>query len=275
MDSCFLSSNSFTKTFHVLPPRDHAKHLPNQFQSRRLSISCSQSLQEQDGHLVNSDWRAFRARLVATERISPLNKPALTADQLLPIQEAKWAHPIHEAEKSCLVIATEKLDTNHIYRRTVILLLSSGPTGLIGLILNRPSFMSIKEMDSWARHVPGPLLDGPLFFGGPYEEGLFLVNVDRETDGPKKIGVFDEVMEGLCYGTRESVGCADSKLAEAQSFRFFDGYCSWERQELSDEINAGYWSLAACSPTVIGPNCVGGVGLWEEVNELLAQSKVC
>ncbi|XP_073157292.1 uncharacterized protein [Henckelia pumila] len=265
MEACFLPSNSFTKTFDVLPPINHTKSIPIQWAFKRLSVSCSRSLQEQDGHLLNSDWRAFRARLVATERISP---PKM-ADHLLPIQETKWAHPIYEAEKGCLVIATEKLDTSHIYRRTVILLLSSGPTGLTGLILNRPSFMSIKEMDSRAINVPGPLLDGPLFFGGPYEEGLFLVN------GPKKSGVFDEVVEGLCYGTRESVGCEDRELGEAQDFRFFDGYCSWEREELRDEIKAGNWVLAACSPSLIGPNCARGVGLWWEVYELMGHKKVC
>ncbi|XP_073274735.1 uncharacterized protein [Primulina huaijiensis] len=274
MEACFLS---FTKNIDAiaLPPVNHTKHIPIQFQSKRLSVSCSHSLQEQDGHLLNSDWRAFRARLVATERISPPKNPALMADQLLPIKEAKWAHAIHEAEKGCLVIATEKLDTDHIYRRTVILLLSSGPTGLTGIILNRPSFMSIKVMDSWAQNVPSPLLDGPLFFGGPYEEGLFLVNVDQESNGPKKSGVFDEVMEGLCYGTRESVGCADRELGESQAFSFFDGYCSWEREELRNEIKAGNWVLAACSPSLIGPNCVGGVGLWEQVNELLGHRKAC
>ncbi|XP_073038590.1 uncharacterized protein [Primulina eburnea] len=275
MEARFLSAKSFTKTFHVLPPIKHTKHIPIQFQPKRLSVSCSQSLQEQDGHLLNSDWRAFRARLVATERISPPKNPAVMADQLLPIKEAKWAHPIHEAEKGCLLIATEKLDTNHIYRRTVILLLSSGPTELTGLILNRPSFMSIRGMDSWARKFPGPLLDGPLFFGGPYEEGLFLVNVDRESNRPNKSGVFDEVVEGLCYGTRESVGCAVRELGETQDFRFFDGYCYWEREELRDEIKDGNWVLSACSPSLIGPNCLGGVGLWEEVSELMSHRKVC
>ncbi|XP_073146847.1 uncharacterized protein [Henckelia pumila] len=262
---------------------------PNQIHSRRLrvqlSVSCSQSnlkstsIQAEEGSLLKSDWRAFRARLVASERTltaptsaSPLADPFTPTDRPDPV-EKKWAHPISELEKGCLLIATEKLDTNHIYKRTVILVLSAGPTGLTGLILNRPSFMSIKEMKSWASNMSGSFSDGPLHFGGPLFEGLFLVGGKQRPSG-----VLDEVMKGLYYGTMESVDCAiETKrdLGEDGDFRFFDGYCAWESEELREEIRAGYWTVAACSPSVIGPSGAGNVGLWEEVNELMGHRKVC
>ncbi|XP_073041035.1 uncharacterized protein [Primulina eburnea] len=264
---------------------------PNLIHSQRLrvplSVSCSQSnlksesLQAEEGSLLKSDWRAFRARLVASERTltapkcpSPLADPDpfTPMDQTDPV-EGKWAHPISKLEKGCLLIATEKLDTNHIYKRTVILVLSAGPTGLTGLILNRPSFMSIKEMKSWASNISGPVPDGPLHFGGPLFEGLFLVNGKQ-----KQRGVLDEVMKGLYYGTMESLDCViETKrdLGEVGDFRFFDGYCAWETEELEEEIRAGYWAVSACSPSVIGQSGAGNVGLWEEVNELMGHRKVC
>ncbi|XP_073309498.1 uncharacterized protein [Primulina huaijiensis] len=261
----------------------------NKINSKRLrvplSVSCSQSnlksasIQSEEGSLLKSDWRAFRARLVASERTltaptspSPLVDPFTTMDQPDPA-ERKWAHPISEPEKGCLLIATEKLDSNHIYKRTVILVLSSGPTGLTGLILNRPSFMSIKEMKSWASNLSIPVSDGPLHFGGPLFEGLFLVSGKQ-----KQTGVLDEVMKGLHYGTMESLDCAiETKrdLGEVGDFRFFDGYCAWESEELREEIRAGYWAVAACSPSVIGLSGTGKVVNWEEVNELMGHRKVC
>ncbi|GJW35662.1 UPF0301 protein, partial [Tanacetum coccineum] len=48
----------------------------------------------------------------------------------------------------------------------------------------------------------------------------------------------------------------------------------WEKEQLRDEIKAGYWAVAACSPNVIGLATVGSVGLWEEVLGLMGQNKV-
>ncbi|KAK9272344.1 hypothetical protein L1049_002715 [Liquidambar formosana] len=190
----------------------------------------------------------------------------------------KWAHTIHEPEKGCLLIATEKLDGVHIFERTVILLVSTGPVGPTGIILNRPSLMSIKEMKSTVLDVAGTFSDRPLFFGGPLEEGVFLVSPKEGDDGLGKSGVFEEVMKGMYYGTKESVGCAAEMVKRnvvgVEDFRFFDGYCGWEKEQLKDEIRAGYWTVAACSPNVIGLASVGSVGLWEEILGLMGRRKV-
>lgn len=232
--------------------------------------------------VIDSDWRAFRARLatrdpttlVATEA-GDYNAPSVDLGQ-------RWAHLLHEPETGCLLIATEKLDGVHIFERTVILLLSVGPMGPTGIILNRPSLMSIKETRSTVLDVEGTFSDSPLFFGGPLEDGLFLVGpkgVDGDGDDNVGIsGVFDEVVKGLYYGTKESVGCAAEmvkrNVVQVGDFRFFDGYCGWEKEQLKEEIRAGYWTVAACSPSVIGLNSVGSVGLWEDILALMGKRKV-
>ncbi|XP_011098683.1 uncharacterized protein LOC105177291 [Sesamum indicum] len=301
MEACCLSSNSFTKTMEVLPSvrgriLTHTRKMHTKYQTRKfgapVSISCCQSgpasasSQDEDGPFLTSDWRSFRARLVARERAFPLEElPDAVLDLDAPTDQPqpmtigdKWAHTIHEPEKGCLLIATEKLDGVHIFERTVILLLSTGPIGPTGIILNRPSLMSIKEMRSSALDVSGAFSDRPLFFGGPLEEGLFLVSPQQENDGVGKSGVFEEVMKGLYYGTKESVGCAAEMVrrnaVQVEEFRFFDGYCAWEREQLRDEIWAGYWTVAACSPSVVGHTSVGSVGLWEEILGLMGPRKV-
>lgn len=191
----------------------------------------------------------------------------------------KWAHAIHEPEKGCLLIATEKLDGVHIFERTVVLVLSMGPLGPSGIILNRPSLMSIKETRSTVVDVAGTFSDRPLFFGGPLEESLFLVSTNGGGgDGVERSGVFEEVMKGLYYGSRESLGCAAEMVKRnvigVGEVRFFDGYCGWEKEQLKDEIRAGYWTVAACSPTVVGLASSAGVGLWEEVLGLMDPRKV-
>lgn len=126
--------------------------------------------------------------------------------------------------------------------------------------------------------VSGAFSDRPLYFGGPLEEGLFLVSPQGGNDRVERNGVFEEVMKGVYYGTKESVGCAAEmvkrNVVETGEFRFFDGYCAWEREQLRGEIRAGYWTVAACSPSVIEQTSVGSIGLWEEISGLMGPKKV-
>ncbi|CAI0454154.1 unnamed protein product [Linum tenue] len=281
--NCFLSSsNPFTKTTTALEfptPSSRSLHFP-------CSRRCSNGSQFQPQHaesFLQADWRWFRAKMVANEQAfmtasTGKSSPAADPDppQLVTVGD-RWAHAIHEPERGCLLIATEKLDGVHIFERTVVLLLSTGPAGPLGIILNRPSLMSIKEMSV----MPPEAFSGrPLFFGGPLEEGLFLVRPrgGYDKDRLARSGVFEEVMKGLYYGTKETAGCAAEmvkrNMVGVGDFRFFDGYCGWETEQLREEIDARYWTLAACSSSVIGLDKEASFGLWEDVSWLVGPKAV-
>ncbi|CAN6283468.1 unnamed protein product [Urochloa humidicola] len=236
--------------------------------------------------VIDPDWRSFRAQLYFNEQHAKSKslKPAVAAmpPQAVKIGD-KWAHQLVEPEKGCLLIATEKLDGSHIFERTVILLLSAGVLGPVGVILNRPSLMSIKEAESIFADdadIAGAFSRRPLFFGGPLEECFFILG-PRAAAGSgvvARTGLFEEVMPGLHYGTRESVGCAAELVKRGVvgvgEFRFFDGFCGWEREKLRDEVHTGLWRVAACSPTVLGLASVVEGRLWEEVQGLVRERKV-
>ncbi|KAF8012911.1 hypothetical protein BT93_I0927 [Corymbia citriodora subsp. variegata] len=300
MEACFLTSNSFTKSIKIVPsskPKSFPPHpkldsaLPQPKTSGgSLSIKCCNFEPEspfEDGarSFTNSDWRSFRARLVAGERASRPGVPSSLVDLGSPMDRPspvmigdKWAHAIQEPEKGCLLIATEKLDGAHIFERSVVLLLSTGPVGPTGVILNRPSLMSIKESKSTVLDVAGTFSERPLYFGGPIEASLFLMRGGDGDGDVGKSGVFKEVMAGLYYGRKESGGCAAEMVKRGVvgvgDFRFFEGCCGWDKGQLRDEIRAGYWTVAACSPSVIGLGSVGSAGLWEEVLGLMGPKKV-
>ncbi|KAF3444814.1 hypothetical protein FNV43_RR14507 [Rhamnella rubrinervis] len=286
MEAClFTTSNSFIKTIEFatsIRPRSlnySKRNNLNHFLSRKVappsSVTCclvepSSPIDDDNKPLRDADWRSFRAKLVAGEKTSRAEKPSSEVDPDTVVDHPpsitiadKWAHKIHEPEKGCLLIATEKLGGVHIFERTVILVLSTGPLGPSGIILNRPSLMSIKETRSTAPNIAKTFSDRPLFFGGPLEESLFLVSSNgSEENEVVKSGVFEEVMKGVYYGTKESLGCAAEMVKRNMvgigDFRFFDGYCGWEKEQLKDEIAAGYSS----------------VGLWEEVLGLVGPKKV-
>jgi len=254
------------------------------------SVTCCSSFNArpwEDGAVpvIDPDWRSFRAQLYFAEQHAKSVNPSVTATPPQPVKIGdKWAHPLVEPEKGCLLIATEKLESSHIFERTVILLLSAGGVlGPVGVILNRPSLMSIKEAESIFADdadIAGTFSSRPLFFGGPLEEFFFLLGprAAAGSDVVARTGLFEEVMPGLHYGTRESVGCA-AELAKrgvvgVRDFRFFDGFCGWEREQLREEVRAGLWRVAACSPAVLGLASVVKGGLWEEVQGLVKERRV-
>ncbi|KAG8088552.1 hypothetical protein GUJ93_ZPchr0010g7744 [Zizania palustris] len=288
--SCFLTSKASPKSMALLPSSAGvAKPKPQLlFGSRRTtssSVTTCCSYNDGAAPAIDPDWRSFRAQLHLNEQYAKSVNPAMAAVRTTPEPAKvgdKWAHPLVEPEKGCLLIATEKLEGSHIFERTVILLLSAGVLGPVGVILNRPSLMSIKETQAVFAEtdIAGAFSGRPLFFGGPLEECFFLLGPRAAAAGDVvgRTGLFDEVMPGLHYGTRESVGCAAELVKRGvvgvRDFRFFDGFCGWEREQLRDEVRAGLWRVAACSPAVLGLAAVVKGGLWDEVQGLVGKSRV-
>ncbi|KAG2301439.1 hypothetical protein Bca4012_059706 [Brassica carinata] len=302
MDASFLTSRSSISGVKEIVPfiksRIYScpKRSSSQFLTRKVaapvSVKCSHSDSwkplEEDTDLIkdcvnnaraDADWKEFRARLVAGEQ-------AATSDMVMDYSSSssssslitlgnKWAHKIHEPETGCLLVATEKLDGVHMYEKTVVLILSVGPSGPIGVILNRPSLISIKETKANVLDKAGTFSDKRLFFGGPLEEGLLLMSPKNGGDNEvEKSGAFRQVMKGMYYGTRESVGLAAEmvkrKVVGRSDIRFFDGCCGWEKEQLKADILRGYWTVAACSSSVVEiGSAVQSHALWDEVVGLI------
>uniref|UniRef100_A0A7N0V131 Uncharacterized protein n=1 Tax=Kalanchoe fedtschenkoi TaxID=63787 RepID=A0A7N0V131_KALFE len=276
MEAAFLTSAKSTEL--IFSARGQTALQRSQYRRAPSSpsiVKCCQQSYEDDGKpVVKGDWRSFRARLIHGEKeASSAEAPLASFDPDAGPNStklgAKWAHTIHEPERGCLLIATEKLDGVHIFERTVILILSTGPVGPTGIILNRPSLMSIKETRSTILDQAGTFSGSKLFFGGPLDEALFLLAEGGDDSSVGQTGVFEPVIKGLYYGTKESVGCAAEmvkrSVVDVQDFRFYDGYCGWEKEQLRDEIRAGYWTVAACSPAVVELAGEKSLGFWEEV----------
>lgn len=226
------------------------------------------SSDEEDTGGMQTDWRSLRARLVAAEQSSLVTS---NPPHTISTTNNKWAHTLHAPEKGCLLVATHSLDGVHIFERTVILILTLIPTPT-GIILNRPSLMSIKEANSTSIASANLFSEQPLLFGGPVDSEVFLVSSKK----PGVVGVFDEVMNGVYYGGRESVGCAAELVRrdaiDLKELKFFDGCCQWEDRQLGDEIASGCWNVVACGAGVV-ERCVGREKTWEKLMRIVGQRK--
>ncbi|KAG0503274.1 hypothetical protein HPP92_003346 [Vanilla planifolia] len=225
-----------------------------------------------------SDWRYFRATLVAREQANLPDSDAPTlerAGELSQKPNPKWAHPLPVPEAGCVLVATEKLDGVHSFERTVVLLHRLGTRGHrkgpSGVIINRPLHKKIKHMKPSNPMLDTTFADCPLHFGGPFDDTMFLLNT---TSGASSLPGLEEVIPGICFGSLncldEAAALVNKGLLLARDFRFFIGYAGWDFEQLRYEIESNYWVVAACSSQVIveafAHSCSS---MWEDILQLM------
>jgi putative transcriptional regulator len=129
---------------------------------------------------------------------------------------------------SLLIAGPTLLDPN--FRRTVVLVAEHNDEGAMGVILNRPSGMTVAD----AAPDLEPLVGGeaPIFAGGPVQPtaGVVLAEVP-EPEEP----IFDGVV--LLPGLTELDEVADA----AERMRVFAGYAGWGPGQLDGELERDDW----------------------------------
>jgi putative transcriptional regulator len=138
-----------------------------------------------------------------------------------------------------LVAAPTLTDPN--FSRTVVLMLEHSEQGALGVVLNRPSGLSVVEiLADWAELASAP---SQVFHGGPVspESALALVRTDRvDVIGvrqlPHEVGIID------LDTPAELVADAVTDL------RVFAGYAGWGDGQLEGEIDEGAWFVVDTLP---------------------------
>ena len=132
---------------------------------------------------------------------------------------------------SLLIAGPQLLDPN--FRRTVVLVADHGDEGAMGVILNRPSGMTVADAAPDLEPLVGA--EAPIFAGGPVQPtaGVVLAEV-VEADEP----VFGDVV--LVPGLGELADVIDG----AGHVRVFAGYAGWGPGQLDDELGRDDWIVA-------------------------------
>jgi putative transcriptional regulator len=145
-----------------------------------------------------------------------------------------------------LVAAPRLLDPN--FRRTVVLIADHDDEGAMGVILNRPSGMTVADAAPDLEPLIGP--EAPIFAGGPVQPtaGVVLAEVtvaqgDSEA-APFAISdpVFGDVV--LVPDLNELADVVDS----AGRVRVFAGYAGWGPGQLDGELEREDWILDPAQP---------------------------
>jgi len=240
---------------------------------------------------ILGDWRAFRAQLIQEEeRLSPsegvsvrdtewyseqngltsrvaVNNLALLREQnpRLATEEA-WAHECPKPEKGGLVVAAGEIGAMNDVRfwQTVVFMVKHDEGGSWGLVLNRPTQYTMKDVVSFSE-VADLFGDAVLYNGGPVNQQIVHVLHGHRLEGA------NEVVPGVFLGGLQSATEAVKRgQIKASELRFFAGWAEWQPGQLQNEIDRdNAWYTMACSRQLILKQCLAlPTPLWREVLEL-------
>ena len=133
--------------------------------------------------------------------------------------------------KGKLLIAIPQLPDENFFR-TVVLVLKHTDDGALGLVLNRPTPVSLDKV--W-KSVSGDDSDSndPIYLGGPVQGPLMALHC-QFSQGE------EDVMPGVFYSVRREQ--LDNLIRDQKKpLRVFTGHSGWGAGQLECEIEAGGW----------------------------------
>lgn len=159
---------------------------------------------------LDSDWRAFRAQLVAEYRSSE--------------PQEEWAHALTSPELGCLLLAHPLMFTRQQthFNLAVIFLFVHGKEGSAGLILNKPSNFRLGELATSKDAIEG-FEENTLFLGGDVgDNSSHLVHRFGELDKATKVvdGVYINGFEAAQMAVLEG-------SRKPNDFNWYTQYCGW------------------------------------------------
>jgi putative transcriptional regulator len=146
------------------------------------------------------------------------------------------------------LIAVPKLRDSNFFK-TVVLMVEHGADGAMGLVINRPSSISVASALQGHFEIPD---DGELVYtGGPVEPvALFLLHDAPFLDPDER-----PVIEGLFMGSSaeafERVLQAHADGNQEVHLRVFSGCAGWGPGQLEEELGRGDWlTCPACEEMI-------------------------
>ncbi|QDU99186.1 YqgE/AlgH family protein [Lignipirellula cremea] len=164
-----------------------------------------------------------------------------------------------ESLQACLLVASPKLpDTN--FFRSVVLMIQHDEEGAFGVVLNRPTHLTVGQVWSEAAGVACDN-DQPVNLGGPVPGPLLALHTWEEQNS-------GEVLPGLFLATERDQ--LDALVGQDEHpFRLFTGYSGWGSGQLEDELEAGGWlTTPARKEHLFGDPET----LWQQVADAIGQA---
>ncbi|GGP88580.1 YqgE/AlgH family protein [Streptosporangium pseudovulgare] len=147
-----------------------------------------------------------------------------------------------------LLVAAPQLDDPNFRRSVVLILEHDAEGGTLGVVLNRPSDISVTQvLPTWDTMVTGPSV---LFQGGPVQTdsalALAAVPSGQEPLGWRRLHAGTPAVSRL--GTVDLDAPPEILAGEIAQMRIFAGYSGWTAGQLEAEIGEGSWYVVDAEP---------------------------
>jgi len=247
------------KQGHWIPQLHALGHSTRKRKARPLRASGGTDELSNDGSSEDgeADWRAFRARLVQLEQsITPESDDGGKSTETSKTEDG-WAYETPLIEQGAILLSTP---SNHFainqqyFHKNIILIVNHEPGFTTGIILNRPTALSLKDVKDVAlsEDVSRELQSWNVWFGGDCEginergtnsqRSFVLHSLEDLADMSVKVirGVYLIELE------KARLLVAEGK-ADKDDFLLLIGYCGWGPDQLQGELDRGdTWNLVAC-----------------------------
>ncbi len=135
------------------------------------------------------------------------------------------------------------------FRRSLVLVLDHNEEGTYGMIVNRPTELTVREvLDGLEIEWTGDA-EEPTFFGGPVDPQRGSILVD-ESARAQLVDQFLSVGEGLLL-THNSKDLELLARQPPEAFRLVLGSAGWDADQLAKEFSRHDWIVLPCQPDLI------------------------
>lgn len=150
-----------------------------------------------------------------------------------------------------LIASPRLMDPN--FARSVVLLLQHDENGAMGVIINRPLSITVKEACAQAAEIECEI-ESPLHAGGPCEGPLIALHT-------YPAAAEAEVVDGVCFTMQRST--MEELLQQSpEPVKFIANYAGWAAGQLEAEIDEGSWLTAPARRDQI---FAAADGLWDKL----------
>ncbi|MFN8626262.1 MAG: YqgE/AlgH family protein [Candidatus Binatia bacterium] len=176
---------------------------------------------------------------------SPLPASAVAAaDPVVAVRAGRLPPSTQPAAGHFLIAKHSLSDPN--FAESVILLLSYGGGGAMGIIINRPTEMRLKSAFPQVQELQKR--DDRLFVGGPVSLSSILLLVRSKGRLERAQQIFDNVHVSSSMQVLREVARGAGKTVR---LRAYAGYAGWGPGQLDHEIERGDWLIAPADATSI------------------------
>lgn len=163
-------------------------------------------------------------------------------------------------EAGSLLVASERLEDD-AFRQTVVLLVHHGQEGSVGVAINRPTWVTTRDVFPRLDYLHG--YRGDVFHGGPLAQATVLVMTRGLPPGDDARPLLDDVYMHSDLDAIEDT--FDRRRHDPRALRFFAGHASWRPGQLEEEVASGAWTIVpGAAALIFDPD---PATLWQRLND--------